>query len=154
MVRRRRGLKGDWPMPNWAMRYFPVISVLRAVSADSVLDVGCGPGALGLLEPHRRFVGCDVAFERPRPPMVPVIGAGGALPFRDGAFDVVISLDTLEHVPAGARASFVADLARVGRRYLVIAAPCGRLAQWADRLLDRWYALRGFSTPGWLAEHF
>jgi hypothetical protein len=84
----------------------------------------------------------------------PVVGLGGALPFRDRSFDAVISLDTLEHVPAGERARFVADLARVGQRRLVLAMPCGPLARLTERLLDGWYALRGISTPAWLAEHF
>jgi SAM-dependent methyltransferase len=154
MTQRRRTLKGDWPLLNWAVRYVPVVAILRAARAESVLDVGCGPGALGVFYPGRRFVGCDVAFVARPPWMTPVVAKGGTLPFRDGAFDIVISLDTLEHVPAGERARFVADLARVGRRYLVMAAPCGRLAALAERALDGWYALLGISTPPWLAEHF
>jgi SAM-dependent methyltransferase len=154
MTERRRSLKGDWPLLNWAARYYPIVGILRAARAESVLDVGCGPGALGVFDPGRGFVGCDVAFDVRPSWMTPVVAKGGALPFRDGTFDVVLSLDTLEHVPAVERAGFVADLARVGRRYLVVAAPCGRLAAAAERALDGWYALLGISTPPWLAEHF
>lgn len=154
MRRRRRALGGAWPLLNWAARYYPVVSILRSVGAGSVLEVGCGPGALGFFDPGRRFVGCDVSLEHPPPSMLPVVARGGRLPFRDGAFDVVISLDTLEHVPARERVDFLADLARVGRRTLVVTAPCGRGARLAERLLDRWYALLGIATPPWLAEHF
>ncbi len=59
----------------------------------------------------------------------------------------------LAALPAAERAGFVADLARVGRRHLLLAMPCGRLARLSERLLDGWYALRGISTPPWLIEH-
>jgi SAM-dependent methyltransferase len=153
MPERRRPLAMQSRMLNVALRYLPVMSILRQVGATSVLDVGCGDGGLGLFEPWRPFVGCDVSFHRPQPPMRPVVGLGGALPFRDRAFDMVVSLDTLEHVPAGERARFVADLARVCRRGVVLAAPCGPLARAAERVLDGWYARLGISTPPWLAEH-
>jgi SAM-dependent methyltransferase len=143
----------DWFMLNVALRYFPVLSVLRQVGATTVLDVGCGDGGLGMFGWDRSFVGCDLQFWGPQPPMQAVAGRGGCLPFREGAFDAVISLDTLEHVPAAARAAFVADLARVGRRYLLLAMPVGGLARAAERALDAWYALRGISTPPWLEEH-
>jgi SAM-dependent methyltransferase len=150
---RRRHLVLDWLMLNGGIRYYPVLAILRRMNAASVLDVGCGDGGLGMFDPNRRFVGCDLRFVASRPPMVPVVGRGGALPFRDGAFDAVISLDTLEHVPVAERPAFIADLARVGRRRLVLAMPCGPAARLAERLLDRWYALLGISTPAWLAEH-
>lgn len=153
MPTRQRDLVMEWLMPNVALRYFPVVALLRDVRAASVLDVGCGDGGLGMFGWNRSFVGCDLQFHQPMPPMRAVVGAGGALPFGNGAFDVVISLDTLEHVPPASRVGFIADLARVARRYLILAMPCGQVARTAERLLDRWYALRGISTPPWLAEH-
>ena len=41
----------------------------------------------------------------------PIQAPPGPLPFADGAFDTVLSLDTLEHVPRRDRAGFVAELA-------------------------------------------
>jgi SAM-dependent methyltransferase len=153
MPMRRRDLIMEWLMPNVALRYFPVVALLRATRAGSVLDVGCGDGGLGMFGWGRPFVGCDLHFYRPLPPMLAVVGAGGALPFADGAFDVVISLDTLEHVAPASRSGFIADLARVARRYLILAMPCGPVAERVERALDGWYALRGITTPPWLEEH-
>jgi SAM-dependent methyltransferase len=154
MTVRRRPLPMATLMLNVGIRYYPVVGLLRRCGARTVLEVGSGDGGLAMFEPGRRVVGCDVRFHRPRPPLVPVAGAGNALPFRDAAFDAVISLDTLEHVPPAGRAAFIAELARVGRQRLILAVPCGRPARAIERLLDRWYALLGISTPPWLVEYF
>jgi hypothetical protein len=48
---------------------------------------------------------------------------GDALPFQAGTFDLVCSVDVLEHVPPSARASVLAQVMRVGGRAAVVAAP-------------------------------
>jgi len=49
-----------------------------------------------------------------------VAGDGRALPFRDGAFDVVFSNSVIEHVgDAASQDRFAREVARVGRRYWV-----------------------------------
>ncbi len=48
---------------------------------------------------------------------------GTKLPFPDDAFDGVVSLDTAEHVPREARASWIGEFFRVARRQVVICAP-------------------------------
>jgi len=44
-------------------------------------------------------------------------------PLSDASFDVVVSCDTLEHVPPERRQAFLDELLRVARRYVVLAAP-------------------------------
>jgi SAM-dependent methyltransferase len=59
------------------------------------LDLGCGGGeSRGPIE-HAgyRWVGVDYADER-----APLLADGHALPFADGAFDLVVSLAVLEHI--------------------------------------------------------
>lgn len=51
--------------------------------------------------------------------------AGSALPFKDKSFDLVISCDTLEHLPKIARMSFCEELMRVCRKGVVLCAPFG-----------------------------
>ena len=49
-----------------------------------------------------------------------VVGDGRALPFRDGAFDVVFSNSVIEHIGSAAgQREFAAEVARVGRHYWV-----------------------------------
>jgi hypothetical protein len=48
---------------------------------------------------------------------------GDALPFPAATFDLVCSVDVLEHVPPVARPSVLAQVMRVSRRAVVVAAP-------------------------------
>lgn len=52
-----------------------------------------------------------------------VRGSGLELPFAAETFDLVISCDTLEHIPAEDRPCFLATLLRVSKYGLVLAAP-------------------------------
>lgn len=49
--------------------------------------------------------------------------SGMGLPFADGSWDIVISCDTLEHIPPAGRGAFLAELRRVARRAMILAAP-------------------------------
>ena len=88
--------------------------------ARCVLDVGGRTGLMRAFLPEARVEIVDV---EPSGESGMVIGSGGALPFRDGAFDVVTACDTLEHVPAEHRAAFVAECARVSRGWVILAGP-------------------------------
>jgi SAM-dependent methyltransferase len=135
---------------NWLTRYVPAAAAVLD-DAGSILDVGCGPHGLACLAPDVPFTGADVAFAgEPAPSMVPVVlEPGPELPFPDAAFDTVLCLDVLEHVPAAERGPFVAELARVAARRLVLACPTAA-AQPLDDLLRRRLPA---PHPGWLAEH-
>lgn len=80
--------------------------------------------------------------------------APGPLPYADGEFDAVVSNDTLEHVPPDARENFVAELVRVSRGPVILAAPFHRasVAAVEEELCALHHDL--FSQPHpWLAEH-
>ncbi len=144
-------------MLNWLTRYAPLTAELELDESgalrESVLDVGCGPYGLSIVAPEATFAGVEVIFEAPvSPGMVAIRYDAGPLPFEDGAFDTVISLDVLEHVPPPARAGFVAELVRVCARRVFIACPSDE-AVWAEEVLKQVYAAQGIALPGWLNEH-
>ena len=144
-------------MLNWLTRYAFVRDALHFDESggllESVLDVGCGPHGLSIVAPLASFAGVDVEFPAPvAAGMTAFRNVPGPLPFADAAFDTVVCLDVLEHVPPADRASFVADLARVAARRVLIACPSDE-GGWIDAHLRSAYAARGIRAPSWLNEH-
>jgi 2-polyprenyl-6-hydroxyphenyl methylase/3-demethylubiquinone-9 3-methyltransferase len=112
-----------------------------------VLDLGCGDGRVtGLLAmPGAEVTGADpseVALERARgrhPDLeFKLIAADGTLPFADGAFDVLVCLNVLEHV---------ADTQRLMSEARRVLRPRGRIAVAVPhhgRLKSIWIAVASF----------
>ncbi|HUI57063.1 MAG TPA: class I SAM-dependent methyltransferase [Bryobacteraceae bacterium] len=94
-----------------------------AITAESrVLDIGGTPDNWRLVAAQPRLVLLNMPRAR-----ADLAGAadwvaadGRALPFRDGAFDVVFSNSVIEHVgDAASQRRFASEVARVGRGYWV-----------------------------------
>jgi len=80
--------------------------------------------------------------------------SGARLPFPDATFDIVLCQDVLEHLAAGDREALQGELARVSRRFVLLAAPFatpGVAA--ADALLFEMIHARHGYTHAFLAEH-
>lgn len=168
-VQRLRATLGGWAR-RWLgirqlshlVRFDPVLAlILGAGPAGTVLDVGSGSeGITTLLPPNWQATALDADFtdyapaaSSPRLTASQMLGDVRSMPFDDRAFDVVVAVDLLEHVPAVDRQRAVSEICRVSRRLAVIACPVGDAALAADqRLADR-IAERGRPLPGWLAEH-
>jgi 2-polyprenyl-3-methyl-5-hydroxy-6-metoxy-1,4-benzoquinol methylase len=110
--------------------YTGVLAEVEAADADSVLDAGCGEGEtfarLGAALPTRAgAVDIDakaVAFTAERFPSIDVAQHSlDDLPFDDDAFDLVLCLEVLEHIPDPASA--LRELARVAGSRLVVSVP-------------------------------
>jgi SAM-dependent methyltransferase len=97
-----------------------LLAHLRARPSARVLEVGGAPGPLEALLPEFEPVVCDVAGKHSGRY---VIADGADLPFTDQHFDVVIVLDTLEHVPGERRSRFLADIRRVSSDLVILSAP-------------------------------
>ena len=143
-------------MLNWLGRYAPAAAAVLDSEGrldGSMLDVGCGPHGFACARPDVPFVGLDVEFPvRVASSMTAIKAPAGPLPFRDGAFHTVLSLDTLEHVPRPDRAPFVAELARVAAHRVLLACPTAECAGVDTAIRNRYLAL-GVQVPSWLSEH-
>ena len=83
-----------------------------------------------------------------------VRGDGRGLSFPDGAFDIVVSCDALEHVPAPDRVAFWGELLRVARHAVVLAAPFDEPETVAAEALLQGYIQAELKvTQPQLAEH-
>jgi SAM-dependent methyltransferase len=143
------------------VRFEPIIRLICQVAGRSVLDVGSGSSGVGPLLPHPwRVTGVDSSFEDygaadgPMQDSVErIVADARRLPFEDRAFDVVVAVDLLEHIPASDREAVADEIARVARRRVIVACPTGQQALAADRRLADVFHRRGTPLPGWLVEH-
>ena len=119
------------------------------------LEVGCGEGVVAD-RLHRRF-GAVVALDLPdaglraewrRYPAPHFLHADAhALPFEDERFDVVVAAEVLEHLPDPVRG--LREMARVGRRHLVLSVPQEPVFRSCNLLAGRYLRDLG-NTPGHL----
>lgn len=127
-----------------------VLEMLPLVPDMPILDVGGHPGLLAAALPARTVITLDLAAVGPEGY---VRGSGAALPFRSESFAVVVASDTLEHVPPAQRATFLGELARVTRQYLILGGPFDTVGvSTAERYL-RELLPSGSLAAGWLQEH-
>lgn len=103
------------------------------------LDVGCGRGIFSRLRSD--YVGLDLSFEAGRTADWRfVVGNAEALPFCANTFDVVWSVNTLEHIPEPSKA--IHEIRRVVRdEGFVVHAP----AWHCSRFAAEGYAVRPYS---------
>lgn len=100
---------------------------LSATRPASILDAGCGEGELlrrGVLPPGVAPVCLDLRAESLAEiarDVRRVRGSVQALPFPNGAFDVVVCLEVLEHLDDPAAA--LRELRRVARHAVVVSVP-------------------------------
>ena len=79
-------------------------------------DIGGGRGEFSLFVPTHRYVLVE--------PSVTGVGLP-KLPFGDGALDVVVCSDVLEHVPKHEREDHILEMVRVARSRVYLTAPYG-----------------------------
>lgn len=131
---------------------------LAAGARGRVLDLGCGTGRnLPLFPEGARAIGLDPSLDslraaRERSPGTPLVrGSAEALPFRDGAFDTVVSGLVFCSVPRPAVG--LAEVRRVlapggALRMLEHVRSTGRLGQrWQDFIQPLWTRVTGGCHP-------
>jgi hypothetical protein len=116
--------------------------------ASEVLDVGGVPGRL------ETFLAAAVVITANLEPPADVVFDGTRLPFPNGSFDGVTSIDVLEHLPREVRATHVDELRRVARTCVVLSTPFGSTAHVdGERELAEWYARTTGRRHRFLDEH-
>lgn len=126
--------------------------MLRA-ETGTLLEVGSGSDGICRYL-GRPVIGLEIRF--PAPPMAclrAVRGTATQLPFADRSIDVVLIMDTMEHIPPPLRAEALAEAMRVARRRIIVGGPMGPRARGADERLAAYYTANGIEVPDWLREH-
>lgn len=162
-------MSGAWPtnVPfDQYQRYRIAAEVASELAASNasrgplrVLDVGgqffdleIGPRRpIAEFLPNCRTVTVDLAES---PLRHYVRARGEALPFAQTSFDLVVSVDVLEHVGPALRPALVAELTRVSGRAIVLAAPFrGEYVSQAEDLFARFVERTAGTVQGQLKEH-
>jgi SAM-dependent methyltransferase len=146
-----------WLTERWVANLDGVFQRIAAEpgAPGRALEVGCGEGVIA--DRMQRRWGEVVALDLPdaglraewrRYPAPRFLHADAhALPFPDGHFDVVVAAEVLEHLPdpvLGLR-----EMARVGRRHLVLSVPQEPVFRSCNLLAGRYLRDLG-NTPGHL----
>jgi SAM-dependent methyltransferase len=143
-----------------ALRVAEVVDLLRGHFRPEVKILEVGSGSAGVTT-FLKFpvTGVDTAFERTAdiatPYLMPVAASAAALPFEDGSFDIVLSLEMLEHLPAEIRRDALSEMYRAlkpGGR-MVVTFPADESAAKLDRKLNDAFQRRHGQDHPWSIEH-
>jgi SAM-dependent methyltransferase len=143
-----------------ALRYAAIIDLLRERFTPELRILEVGSGAGGITEFLRFPVnGLDAAFDRTElnatPYLIRTPGRAEAMPFGDGAFDVALAAEVLEHIPAAEREPSLREMLRVlapGGR-LIVTFPADATARECDTRLNDAYRDRYGTDHPWVIEH-
>jgi len=116
---------------------------------ETVLDVGGVAGQLSLFLPAAQITALNLGSED-----ADVHFDGLRVPYPDNSFEVVVSLDVLEHIERPERALHIAELARVAARRMILCCPLGTPEHIdAERELSEWYRDAVGNGHRFLDEH-
>lgn len=147
-----------WLTARWVDRLRGVLDQIGADPAGAggtALEVGCGEGVIAqeLTARWPSVTALDLpdaglrAHWRERPGPRYLHADAHRLPFRDNQFDVVVAAEVLEHLPDPERG--LAEIARVGRRHVVLSVPREPIFRTCNLLAGRYVRDLG-NTPGHL----
>lgn len=142
------------------IRFNLILAHVKKNYGKIVLDVGCGPGILGkMIEREGRkviYLSPNVSDFEYIKVGVFVAGDGTQLPFKDKAFDFVLSSDVLEHVPKYKRAAFINEMMRTAKKKAIFTFsqvhPKNPLKS-GIRIFEHFLKMFKIPYPSWYKEH-
>ncbi len=118
-------------------------------SGETVLDVGGAANHLSQFAKPRKIVTANLSGMESSDMIIP----GDKLPFKDDSFDVVCSIDVLEHIPQNQRAQFIKELKRVAKKRIILSFPIGTPEHEAyERQTQKWLESKKKNVT-YLKEH-
>ncbi|MDO8487442.1 MAG: class I SAM-dependent methyltransferase [Candidatus Curtissbacteria bacterium] len=118
-------------------------------NGETVLDVGGAANHLSQFAKPRKIITANLSGGENSD----VIIKGDKLPFKNNSFDVVCSIDVLEHLPKNDRAKFIKELKRVAAKRIILSFPIQTPQHEAyERQTQEWLQSKGKDVT-YLKEH-
>lgn len=145
----------EFQHPESALRYLPIVAYLKEKKMENSKILEVGSGSLGIVPYLKKPVdGVDVDFSPPSTPLLNKIqGSSLNLPFRKNTYEVVICVDTLEHIENPSREKAILEILRVAKKMCVIVVPTGNLSEVQDEKLELYYRKVFGQKNNFLSEH-
>lgn len=126
------------------------LDILAQGRRCKIVEIGSGEGILRELSGQHTLTLVDPASIGNKD----VRASGTMLPFADRAFDLVVSTDTLEHIPPDNRKKLLQELVRVAAHAIILGFPHNdELVRQSDRILFQFIkSIQGMEYP-FLKEH-
>jgi hypothetical protein len=129
-----------------------LVELIRDGRRLRILDVGGHPGFISIVLPEDDTFVLDTL---PPEGLNYVQGDGARLPFKSNSFDLVASIDTLEHIPPGQRHRFLEEQLRASRDYVLLAAPFeDENVSLAEQIVNEFFIKKLGHPNDSLEEHF
>ncbi len=126
-------------MTSFPFSYNWLISKSLQANIKTVLDLGCGEGTFGLrFNQNKKYqiTGTDIftpylkkALSTGRYRSVKKVDLTKKLPFYAKQFDLVVCLETIEHLKKIAGEKLLSEMERVGKKMIIISSPIGIASQ-------------------------
>ncbi|MCL4338863.1 methyltransferase domain-containing protein [Patescibacteria group bacterium] len=129
--------------PEIALRYLPIVKEIRDSGVETLKILEVGSGGLGIAPYLKKPVtGVDINFRPPYFPLLKRVKASVTkLPFDNKTFDIVLSVDMLEHLDSYKRGRAIDEMVRVAREKVLIGVPCGEFSHRQDKVLYDYFKL-------------
>lgn len=142
--------------PETALRYLPVVKEIKKTKLKTSKILEIGSGSLGITPYLKKQIdAADVDFSGPKTNLINQTKAkANDLPFRRNSYDLTLSVDVLEHLPANSREKVVFEQIRVTKNIAIIVVPVGEKSENQDKKLHQlWTKTFGNEGNQFLEEH-
>lgn len=128
---------------NLILRYDPIVKMLKKIIKKGknknlrILEIGSG--SIGITRFYKgKVIGVDVEFEHYNNPRLKFLKSSATnLPFKDKSLDIVISVDTLEHLARKNQIQMISEAYRVAKKHILFTYPVG-FNKYHEKILKTW----------------
>jgi len=122
-----RQIGGKLSQNHYIAEKTKIILVMIPEECSTVVDVGCGDGAItNVLAEKYEATGIDlseVALRYLSNRTSPILGSADYLPFKDEGTDLVLTSELLEHLPNEVFLKTVSEIKRIAKKYILVSVP-------------------------------